>query len=193
MVDNFNCDRAMRKRLGFSHTPSESCLWRNVSRLPIGLLDELLVFAAGKEARESLLADSSSCTYNRYVWRENANGGRWERLTVKHHALLALNGCIVVSIVTDGDCDDSRILKKLTKKAPEGYGYILADRKYCCKENCSEDLRIGRLPCIRSPKSHTGRGFGAQSNMIRWERNNPDRFYKKFNMRKSVERVRFRC
>ena len=53
-------------KLSFSHTPSESCLWWNVSRLPIGLLDELLVFAAGKETHESLLVDSSFYTYNRY-------------------------------------------------------------------------------------------------------------------------------
>ena len=180
------------KKPGFSHTPPKSCLWWNVSRLPIGLLGELRVFAAGKEDQESLLVDSSSYTYNRYVWKENVKCGRWERLTVKHHALLTLNGCIVALAVTDGDCDDSRILKNLTKKAPEGCGYLLADRKYCCKENCSEAPRIGRHPCIRPPKSHTGRGFGAQSNMIRWERNNPGSFYKKFNMLKSVERMRFR-
>ena len=112
MVDNFNCDRTMRKKPGFSHTPSEYCLWWNVSRLPIGLLDELLVFTAGEEAHASLLVDSSSYTYNRYEWKENAKGGRWERITVKHNALLALSGCIVASIVTDGDY--SRILKKLT-------------------------------------------------------------------------------
>ena len=95
-------------------THPKSCLWWNVSRLPIGLLDELLVFTAGKEAHESLLADSSSYTYNRYVWKENVKGGRWERLTVKHHDLLDLNCCIVASAVTDSDCADSQILKKLT-------------------------------------------------------------------------------
>ena len=54
MVDNFNSDRTMRKKLGFSHIPSESCLWWNVSRLPMGIPDELLMFTAGKEAQESL-------------------------------------------------------------------------------------------------------------------------------------------
>ena len=164
MVDVFNYYKIIRKKLGFSHTPSKSCLWPNVSKLPIGLLDKLLVFTAGKEAQETLLVDSSSYTYNRYVWKESAKGGRWERLTVKHHTLITLSGCIVASIVTDGNCDDSPILKKLTKKAPEGCGYLLADRKYCCKENCTEAIRIGRLPCIRPPKSHTGHGLGAWSN-----------------------------
>ena len=78
----------------------------------MGLLDELLVFTAGKEAHESPLVDSSSYTYNRYELKENAKGGRWGRLTVKHNALLTLNGCIAASTVTDGDY--SRILKKLT-------------------------------------------------------------------------------
>ena len=103
------------------------------------------------------------------------------------HTLLTISGCIVAPVVTDGDCDDSPILKKLTKTAPDGCGYILADRKYCCKENCREALRIGRLPCIRPPKSHTGRGLSAWSNMIRWERNNPDSFYEKFGTRNLTE------
>ena len=187
MVDDLNHDKRMRKKLGFSHTPSKSCLWWNVKRLPMSLLGELLIHTAGKAAKETLLVDSSSYTYNRYVWKENNKGGRWERLTLKHHVLLALNGCVVASAVTDGDCDDSPMLMNLTKTAPCGNGYLLADRKYCCKENCKEALRIGRLPCIRPPKSHTGRGLGAWSNMIRWEKNNPGSFYKKFGMRNLVE------
>ena len=85
-----------------------------MSRLPIGILDELLVFAAGKEAQKTLLSDSPSYTYDRYERKENAKGGQWERLTVKHHALLTLNDCIVASAVTDSDCYASPILKKLT-------------------------------------------------------------------------------
>ena len=187
MVDDLNCNKIMRKKLGFSHTPSRSCIWWNVKNLPIGLLDELLVQTAGKAAQEMLLADSTSYTYNRYVWKENAKGGQFEHLTLKHHVLLALNGCPVASAVTDGDRDDSQMLMRLTGKAPLGNGYLLADRKYCCKENCAEALRIGRLPCIRPPKIHTGRGLGAWSNMIRWEKNNPGSFYKKFGMRNLVE------
>ena len=192
MVDELNYNKTMRKKLGFSHTPSKSCIWWNVKKLPIDLLDELLVQTAGKAAHESLLADSSSYTCNRYVWKENAKGSRFEHLKIKHHILLALNGCVVASVVTDGNRDDSPMLTRLTEKAPLGSGYLLADRKYCCKENCAEALRIGRLPCIRPPKSHTGSGLCAWSNMIRWEKNNPGSFYKKFGMRKPVERVDFR-
>ena len=159
MVDDLNYDRPMRKRLGFSHTPSKSCLWWNV-KFSISLLNGLLVLTTGKAAYETLLSDSSSYTYNLYVWKENAKGW-WERITLKHHVLLALNGCVVASAATDGDCDDSPMLTNLTRMAPCGSGYLLADRKYCCKENCAEVLRIGRLPCIRPPKSHAGRGLGA--------------------------------
>ena len=163
-----------------------------MKKIPIDLLDELLVQTSGKAAQETLLADSSSYTYNRYVWKENAKGGRFEHLTLKHHVLLALNGCVVASVVTDGERDGSQMLTRLTEKAPLGSGYLLADRKYCCKENCAKTLRIGRLPCIRPPKSRIGSGLCAWSNMIRWERNDPSSFYKKFGMRKPVERVDFR-
>ena len=137
----------------------------------------------------TLRVDSSSYTYNRYVWKENSKGGRWERLTLKHRVPLTLNGCVVASAVTNGDRDDSPMLPWLTKTAPCDSGYLLADRKYCCKENCKEALRIGRLPCIRPPKSHTGRGLGVWSNMICCEKGNPSSFYKKFGMRNLVECV----
>ena len=187
IVDGFNYNKTMRKKLGFLHTPSKSCIWWNVKKIPIEILDDLLVLTAGKADQESLLADSSSYAYNRYVWKENAKGGRFEHLTLKHHILLALNGCVVASVVTDGERDDSQMLTRLTEKAPLGSGYLLADCKYCYKENCAEALRIGRLPCIRLPKSHTGHRLGAWRNMIRWEKNNPGRFYKKFGMRNLVE------
>ena len=186
MVDDLNHDKTMRKKLGFSHAPSKSCLWWNVKKLLICILGELLIHTAGKVSQRTLLADSSSYTYNRYVWKENSKGGRCKRLTLKHHVLLALNGCVVAPAVTDCDYDDSPMLMRLTKTAPCGSRYLLADRKYCCKENYKEALHIGRLPCIRPPKSHTGRGLGVWSNMIRWEKN-PGIFYKKFGMRNLVE------
>ena len=107
----------------------------------------------------------------------------------KHHVLFALNGCMVASAVTDGDCDDSPMLARLAKTAPCGGGYLLAEHKYCCKENCKAVLCICPLPSIRPPKSHTGCGLGVWSDMIRWEKNNPGSFYKKFGMRNLVESV----
>ena len=89
------------------------------------------------------------------MWKENVKGGRFEHLTLKHHVLLALNECVVASAVTDGDRYISQMLTRLTRKAPLGSGCLLADCKYCCKENCAEALRIGRLPYILPPKSHT--------------------------------------
>ena len=113
MVDNFNCDRAMRKTGLFAHALGVLSVveCEQVTNGPSGRTAGVY---CRQGAHASLLADSSSYTYNRYVWKENAKGGRWERLTVKHHALITLNGCIVASTVTDGDCDDSRILKNLT-------------------------------------------------------------------------------
>ena len=89
MVDHLNYDRMMRKKIGFSHTPSKSYLWGNVKNLPIELLSMLLVHTSGKAAQGTLMADSSSYTYNRYVWKETSKGGRWERLTIFSRSAVA--------------------------------------------------------------------------------------------------------
>ena len=64
MIDDLNYDKLMCKKLGFLYTPTKSCLWWNVKKLPIGLLDELLIHTSGKAVQRTLLADSSSYTYN---------------------------------------------------------------------------------------------------------------------------------
>ena len=187
MVEELDWNSMQRRRLGFSRTPSKSCLWWNRNRLPTNLLDELLAFTAGAGASGTLLADSSSYACNRYEWKETAKGGKWVRSTIKHHVLLTLGGCVASSAVTDGSRDDSPMLLKLTGTIPAGSGYLLADSKYCCMENCQEALRIGRLPCMRPPKHHTGGGFSAWARMIRWEKEKPGGFYRKFGMRNLVE------
>lgn len=40
---------------------------------------------------------------------------------------------------------------------------------------------------MMSPKNHTGHGLGARANMIRWERDEPGSFYKKYGMCNLVE------
>ena len=131
-------------------------MWWNVYRLPIGLLEELVAFTAGTAAKATLVANSSSYTYDRYVRVETAKGNRWERRTIKHHVLLTMDGCVAASVVADGDRDDSPMLLKLTGTVPMCNGYLLADGKYCCKANCKKALRICRFLCIRAPKNHAG-------------------------------------
>ena len=82
--------------------PSKFCLWGNVKKLPIELLSMLLGHISGKAAREILMAYSSSYTDNRYVWKENSKGGRWELVKIKYPVLLTLSGCVVASVVTAG-------------------------------------------------------------------------------------------
>ena len=106
---------------------------------------------------------------------------------MKHHVLLTMSGCMVASAVTDGNRDDGSVLLKWTKTVPKGSGYLLADRNYCCKDNCKEVLRIDRLPCIGPPKSHSVHELSAGANMLRWERGKPGSFYKKYGTRHLVE------
>ena len=125
MVDDLDYNKTMRKKMDF-HTPSKSCIWQNV-KVPISPLGELLIHASEKATNETLLADSSSYTCSRYVWKENCKGGRFEHLTLKHYVLLALNGCPAAAAVTDWDRDDSPMLTRLTKMAPHGNGYRLRE------------------------------------------------------------------
>lgn len=54
MVDELNCSKALRKRLGFKHTPPKSTMWCNVHQLLIGLLDEI-AFTAGTATKHTLV------------------------------------------------------------------------------------------------------------------------------------------
>lgn len=119
-----------------------------------GLLDELITFTAGTATKVTLMADSSSYMYDKYEWMETSKGGRWKRRTVKHHVLLTLNGCVAASAVTNGDRNDCSMLSRLTGTVPMGSGYLLVNRKHCCKDNCREALCIGRLPCMMLPELH---------------------------------------
>lgn len=75
----------------------------------------MMVHTSGNASQETLLDDSSLCTYNQYVWKKNDNSGRRERLTT--------NDCVAELAVTDSDLP---MLLKLTKTAPTGNRYLIA-------------------------------------------------------------------
>ena len=123
MVDEFNCNKLLRKRLGFRRTPPRSTMWWHAYRLQIGLLDDIVVFTAGAAVRRTLMANSSSYTYDRY---EQDSNGRWVRRTVKHRILLTMDGCVAASAVTDGDWD-----RPDGQRIPAGRPQVLLQGQLC--------------------------------------------------------------
>ena len=57
----------LSRKLGMDHVPSKSWLHTWMKRIPIDLLDSLLRFAAGGDARRTLSVDYTQYTFNRYV------------------------------------------------------------------------------------------------------------------------------
>ena len=150
MMDELNCNKSLRKRLGFKST----------LRSPLcGRMCTSLRWAAGRtccvhrwHGNQDSTGASSSYTYYRYEWVEISRDSWWGRRTVKHHVLLTLDCCAVTSAVTDGDRYNCSMLLKLTGTAPTGSGYLLVVRKYC-KDSC-RDLPHRQASCIRSLEPH---------------------------------------
>ena len=128
MVEECEARPGLCRKLGMDHVPSKSWLHKWMKRIPLDLLDSLLRFTAGGDARRTLSVDSTQYTFNRYVLVEDAKRGKFYRkTTVKHHALITDSGRIVAVVVTDGNAGDSPVLAELCARAPRGEGYLLGD------------------------------------------------------------------
>ena len=118
-----------RRAAGLKRVPSKSWLQKWPKRLPMDLLDGLILFTAGKAAYVYISVDSTHHRFNRYVSVEvsstkaNRNGKKagkdatpegkkWIADTCKHHALITPNGIVLASIVTDRNTADSPCLRR---------------------------------------------------------------------------------
>ena len=176
------------KIVGLDWYPSKSWLHKWLGRLPLDVLDKLILLTAGKDAFGTLSVDSSHHRFNRYVLTENAKHGKvWAHDTVKHHALISPNGKVVASVVTKGTTGDSPILEQLCAKISKGSGYFLGDAAYCSENNCMIAKSVGRDPCFPPKSNYLGKGMGPWADMIRWRKEHPGTFYKVYGQRNTVE------
>ncbi len=154
----------------------------------VDLLDSLLRFTAGGDARRTLSVDSTQYTFNRYVEVEDIRRGRFYRkATVKHHALITDSCRIVAVVVTDGNAGDSPALAELCARAPRGEGHLLGDSAYCSRENCRLAASIGRQPCFRPKKGFVAHGMSEWGRMLAWCRDHPGGFYRTYGRRNTIE------
>ena len=138
------------------------------NKLPTELLDDLILFTAGKAAYGTFSVDSSHHRFNRYTLveytkkskgQEDTNTEeRWVADTCEHHALISPDGIVLASIVTDRDTADSTVFAKLCAKLPKGSGVALGDSAYCSSDNCDAVVATGRDPFFEPKKNYTGKG-----------------------------------
>lgn len=188
MVEECEARPGLCKKLDLDHVPSKSWLHKWMKRIPIGLLDSLLLFTAGRGSVRTLSIDSTQYTFNRYVEVTDARRGKiYRKATVKHHMLMTDDLKIVSVVVTDGNAGDSPVLSDLCAKTPYGSGYFLGDSAYCSKENCRLAAALGRQPCFRPKKGFEPHGTTDWGKMLRWCRDHPGGFYKTYSRRNTIE------
>ena len=192
-----------RKAAGLKHVPSKSWLHKWLKRLPMDMLDGLILFTAGKAAYGTFSVDSTHHRFNRYALidsprkankkgqktgKDDAPEGKiWVADTCKHHTLISPDGMVLASIVTNKDTADSPMFAKLCAKIPEGGGPALGDSAYCSSDNCEAAIAKGRDPYFEPKKNYAGKGTGNWAKMVRLWREHPGRFYQVYKTRTTVE------
>ena len=217
MICELHFSRGARRVAGLRRVPSKSWLHKWMRRLPLGMLDGMILFTAGDDIHGSFSVDSSHHRFNRYRLADNPgderrvnrrkradmteaerkaargktagapSGKRWVNDTCKHHALTSPNGKVISSVVTDGDTADSTAFAELCSKIPEGGGNAMGDSAYCSEENCELAVRTGREPYFEPRKGYRGSGMGSWARMVRSWREHPGRFYKVYKARSGIE------
>ena len=187
MITELYYRKGARKAAGLKHVPSYMHKW--LQRLPMDLLDGLILFIAGEAAYGSFSVDSTHHQFNRYVLVEDSGkekkankngqnagkndtkGKKWVADTCKHHALISPDGKVLASIVTDGKTSDAIMFEKLCAKIPEGSGPAMGDYTYCSSANCDAAVAKGRDPYFEPKKNHAGKGFNNWAKMVKLWKN----------------------
>lgn len=207
MVAELHYRGGSRKAAGLKHVPSKSWLHKWLRRLPMDMLDGLILFTAGRAAYGSFSVDSTHHRFNRHVLVDDPNGERranmknkgrrdgkndaakkrWVADTCKHHALVSPDGMVLASMVIDRNTADATMFEKLCAKMPEGSGPALGDSAYYSSTNCEAAIARGRDPYFEPKKSHAGKGTGNWAKMVRLWREHPGRFYRVYRARTTIE------
>lgn len=175
---------------GLKKVPSKSGLYDWAKKLAgrIGMVNDLLGAQAGKDARGTLMGDSSGFSIMRYEdWEDAKKGIISRRGFNKLHILMAPHGMIVTCKVTAGRVHDSPVFRKMYELVPPGDGHVILDAAYLARANCDMIERSGRTPVICPKKNSRPRGFHAMGRMLRWHRDDPEGFGRAYHRRSLVE------
>ena len=175
---------------GLKKVPSKSGLhgWARELAGRIDLVVGLLGAQAGKDARGTLLGDSSGFSIMRYEdWEDAKKGIISRREFNKLHILMAPHGMIVTCEVTAGRAHDSPVFRGMYESVPPGDGHVILDAAYLARANCDAITRGGRTPVICPKKNSRPNGFHAMGAMLRWHRDDPEGFGRVYHQRSLVE------
>ena len=161
-----------------------------ISEIDPVVLQWLLPWMAGDEAKGDLLADSSGYSMGLHEdWRNAKYGDISVRQFRKLHIIHTPHGKICAATVTEGHASDSPQLRKMTKFLPHGSGYLIADRAYIGKKNCQAVKDTGRNPIMRLKSNTRAKGFNALSDMVKFSKEHPGTFFRLVGIRNNVESV----
>lgn len=161
IIAELHFSRGSRKVAYLKWAPTESWLHKWVHRLPLEMLDAIILFIAEDDAYGSFSVDSFHHRFNRYQLVDNSSDERranqrkrtdmteaerktargktagapprkrWGSNTCKHHARTSPNSKVLALVVTNGDTSDSAVFAELCSKIPASSGNALGDRAYC--------------------------------------------------------------
>ena len=187
MIAELYFRRGSRKAAGLKRVPSKSWLPKWPKRVPMDLLDGLILFTAGKAAYGPFSVDSTHHRFNRYVLVEDAKGDKRAADTRKHRVPAALDGKVLASMVTDGNGANTAMFEKLCAKIPDGSGAALGDGAYCSSTNCEAAKAKGRDSYFEPKKNYTGNGTDTCAKMVRLWKEHPGRFYRVYKARTTIK------
>ena len=78
--------------------------------------------------------------------------------------------------VTRGTAHDSSRFRQMFTMVPGGAGCVMLDAAYDAYENYRMIRNSGRRPVIDPRKDHTLKGYNPRAEMLRWRKENPEKF-----------------
>ena len=115
-----------------------------ISGIDPGVLQRLITWSAGEDAKGTQLVDSSGyATYAYEDWYNAKYGLLDARSFVKLHIMAAPHGRIAAATVTGRHDGDSPEFAKLNEFLKPGEGYAVGDSAYISKDNCRARGREG--------------------------------------------------
>ena len=154
------------------------------------MLQWILPWMAGDEAKGDLLADSSGYSMGQYEeWTNAKYGSISVRQFCKIHIIHTPHGKICAAVVTPGHVHDSPQLRKMTQFLPHGSGHLMADSAYIGKKNCPSSVKDYRAKADNAAKvKHPWKGI---QRTLRYgevlQGTVPGTFYRLVGIRNNVE------
>ena len=160
-----------------------------ISEIDEDVLKRIIARMGDEGADGTLMVDSSGFSLSSYKSWINAKYGQ---ISVKEydklHIIQNIYGKICAAIVTEGEANDSPVLREmLSDLRPGTGGQLLGDSAYCNKTNCAAVSDTGRVPILMPKSNCVIKGYSSYADMLRSREAHPGTFYKKIAKRSNVE------